>query len=123
MANNNIARYSRGLFYGTMTNNEGIVLTDPIEYDFQEFIEFMRNKRVKVIRINEADEFSPDLLSYAEYGTHEFWWVICYLNKIQDPLNELQAGMEIAIPLLKDIEEFKQSRNTATTRGQSVVLN
>jgi len=117
-----IARYSRDNFYGTMTDTDGEVLTDPIQYEFQAFIEFMRNKDVKVRRLSESDEKIPDLISYVEYGTHEFWWVICYINKIQDPINELEAGLEIAIPFIKDIEEFRQSQASANTRGQAVIL-
>lgn len=115
-------RYDRKNFFGTMTDDNDIVLTDPIQYDFQEFLEFMRNKNVRVIRLEEHNAYAPELISYLEFGTHEFWWVICYLNKIQDPINELEPGIEIAIPFLSDIEEFRQSRTSASTRGQSVIL-
>lgn len=114
-------KYDRSNFFGTMISN-GLELTDPIDWDFREFIEFMRNKNVKIIRLQEANAYAPELLSYLEYGTHEYWWIICYLNKIQDPINELEPGLQIAIPFLSDIEEFRQSRISSSTRGQSVIL-
>ena len=117
-----ISKYSRDNFYGTMTNNDNEVLTDPLQYDFEEFIEFMRDKDVRVVRLSESNERLPDAISYFEYGSSEFWWVICYVNRIQDPLNELDAGLEIAIPFIRDIEEFKQSQNSSQTRGETVIL-
>jgi nucleoid-associated protein YgaU len=35
--------------------------------------------------VKEGDEWS--LLSYGFYGTVEYWWIICKINKISNPLN------------------------------------
>lgn len=115
-------KYDRGKFFGTLTTSDGIVAADPLSFDFEEFIEFMRNKRVKIRRIQEAEEAAPDLISFQEYGDEQYWWLILLINKIQDPINELTPGTVLAIPSLKDIEEFRQSRTSATTRGEAVIL-
>ena len=114
--------YNRANFFGTQTDNSGTISTDPVAFDFVEFFEFMRTKRVKQRRISAAEEGSPDLISFQEYGSEQYWWVIMFINKIQDPINELTAGTLIAVPLLRDVEEFRQSRISAQTRGQAVIL-
>jgi hypothetical protein len=114
--------YNRANFYQTQTNEGGVVSTDPVSFSFREFFEFMRDKTVKQRRIAESEEGAPDLISYQEYGDEQYWWVIMYINKIQDPINDLTAGTLIAIPSLSDVEEFNQLRNSARTRGQAVIL-
>jgi hypothetical protein len=114
--------YNRTNFLGTQTDEDSIESSDPIAWDFKEFFEFMRSKKVKQRRISSSEEGAPDLISIQEYGSHQYWWVILFINKIQDPINELVAGDLIVIPQLRDIEEFKQSRISAVTRGQSVIL-
>ena len=46
-----------------------------------------------------------------------------FVNRLQDPVNEFTAGTQIAIPRLKDIEEFRQSQSSGQTRGETVILN
>jgi hypothetical protein len=115
-------RYLRSNFYSTQTDNDGTVLTDPVTFKFNLFADFMRDKRAKVVTITSANEGSPELISYQHYGTHEFWWVIMFINRIQDPINELTPGTRIAIPFLSDIEAFRQSREAVSNRGESVIL-
>ena len=114
--------YNRTNFLETQTDNDGVVSSDPVAWDFVEFLEFMRTRRVKQRRISSAEEGQPDLIAWQEYGDDQYWWVIMYINKIQDPINELTAGTLIAVPLLRDVEEYRQSRVAAQTRGQSVIL-
>lgn len=114
--------YNRTNFLETQTDSDGIVSVDPVAWAFKEFFEFMRTKKVRQRRISSSEESSPELISLQEYGSEQYWWVILFINKIQDPINELTAGTLIFIPRLKDIEEFRQSRISAQTRGQSVIL-
>lgn len=114
--------YNRTNFFETQTDSDGIISVDPVAWDFKEFFEFMRTKRVKQRRISAAEEGAPELISFEEYGDEQYWWVIMFINKIQDPINELTAGTLIAVPLLRDVEEFRQSRISAQTRGEAVIL-
>lgn len=114
--------YNRADYLRTQTDSNNIVSSDPVAWDFNEFLEFMRTKRVKQRRISSAEEAAPELISWQEYGDEQYWWLILYVNKIQDPINELTAGTLLAIPRLSDVEEFRQSRISANTRGESVTL-
>lgn len=42
----------------------------------------------------------PDLLSYDLYGTTDYWWIFAVRNPnvIEDPIFDLQAGIEIFVP-------------------------
>ena len=42
----------------------------------------------------------PDLLSFDLYGTTDYWWIFAVRNPniIQDPIFDLQAGVEIFVP-------------------------
>lgn len=115
--------YDRAKFFGTVINEEGIELTDFINFSFNSFIEFLRTRRVKVRRLSSAEEGSPELVSFQEYGDEQFWWVIMLANRLQDPINEFVPGLEIVIPRLQDVEEFRQAQSSGATRGEAVVLN
>ncbi len=119
MTNNS---YTRSNFFDIMVDNNGVESIDPVSFEFVEFFEFMRSKIIKTRRIKESEEGAPDLISFQEYGDEQYWWVILYINKIQDPINELTAGTLIAIPRISDIEEFKNNRASTNTRGEAVIL-
>tara|TARA_R110002167_G_scaffold263838_1_gene470591 strand:- start:616 stop:915 length:300 start_codon:yes stop_codon:yes gene_type:complete len=46
-------------------------------------------------------EGRPDLISNAVYGTPYMWWVICVANNISDPFEQLKAGKQIKLPIIK----------------------
>lgn len=117
-----VKSYTRSNFLDIMTDNDGIQSIDPISFDFNEFFEFMRSRIIKTRRIKESEEGAPDLISFQEYGDDQYWWIIMYINKIQDPINELTAGTVIAIPRISDIEEYKNNRASSNTRGEAVIL-
>jgi hypothetical protein len=50
----------------------------------------------------------PDLLSYDLYGTTDFWWIFAVRNPnvIEDPIFDLQAGVEIYVPTRVRIQEL-----------------
>lgn len=114
--------YNRKNFFTTQVDDDNISSIDPVSFDFKGLFEFFKTKQVKLRRISDAEEAAPDLISFQEYGTHAYWWVILYLNKIQDPINELTAGTLIAIPSLSDVEEFRQADLSGKTRGETVIL-
>ena len=57
-------------------------------------------------RTTVHDEGRPDLVSYEAYGTVSFWWIICLVNQIDDPLTDLVEGMVLKIPSMLDIRNF-----------------
>lgn len=47
--------------------------------------------------VTPGTEYRPDLISYAAYGTVDFWWRIMEANNIKDVF-ELKSGLNIYIP-------------------------
>lgn len=47
----------------------------------------------------------PDLLSYDEYGTVDYWWVFMERNKdvLFDPIYDFKAGIVIIVPPIDSI--------------------
>ena len=58
--------YDRAKFFGDQTDNDGVVLKDPIDFDFSNLLEFLRDRRVKLRRLTEAEEGAPDIVSFEE---------------------------------------------------------
>jgi hypothetical protein len=50
----------------------------------------------------------PDLLSYDLYGTTDFWWIFAVrnMNVIEDPIFDLQSGIEIFVPTRDRVREL-----------------
>jgi hypothetical protein len=93
---------NRTLFFDKIT-------VDSIEeYDYlhNSLSRFTMNYPVSYYRILESEVMRPDLISYRCYETVDFWWIILYVNDIQDPLNDLTSGTVIKIPNILDIYEF-----------------
>ena len=59
-------------------------------------------------RVVTADLMRPDLISYKNYGTVEFWWIICLVNNIDNPLIDLEIGQILSIPAQQDVYSFQR---------------
>lgn len=42
----------------------------------------------------------PDLISQKAYQTPEYWWLICAVNDISDPFEQLIPGKLIKLPII-----------------------
>ena len=51
----------------------------------------------KFVLINSSTEYRPDLVSYAAYGTVDFWWYIMEFNGIKD-IYDFKSGLTLRIP-------------------------
>jgi len=47
-----------------------------------------------------------DLISYLNYQTVDYWWLITQANGITDPINEIVMGQELIIPSIPDYYDF-----------------
>jgi len=45
-------------------------------------------------------------ISYKKYGTIDLWWMICLVNKVQNPLAPLNSGDIIRIPKSQVVQEI-----------------
>ncbi len=59
-------------------------------------------------RIDSHDVSQPDLISKKMYDTERFWWIICLVNRIENPLEDLTEGAILKIPSIYDIYDFYQ---------------
>lgn len=106
---NKLSRFSRGKFYSTIIDpNTNETVLDIMSFKFSDLFNFIKDKSAIVYTITEAEEYQADLISFNNYGTEQYWWIVCLVNKITDPLTQLYAGKVLAIPDLGDVEEFYQ---------------
>ena len=112
----------RDIYYQTV-ESEGVTQIDLLSSLFKDFKNFMKTRFVKIYVIDEDTENKADLISFKIYGIHEYWWLICDLNNIVDPLTDLTRGKQLAIPNITDINLYiqnKQSNNFGTIREISL---
>jgi hypothetical protein len=56
-----------------------------------------------------SDVGRPDLISFKNYGGDVgYWWIICLVNGIQNPLTDITIGMKLKIPHILDINAFQR---------------
>lgn len=51
-----------------------------------------------VTKVKAGEEGRLDLISARVYRTDSLWWLLAYFNDIEDPFEEVAAGMEIRYP-------------------------
>ena len=56
--------------------------------------------------VDAGDIAAPDLISYTNYGTERFWWIICLVNNIGNPFTGFSVGQRLIIPSIYDIDAF-----------------
>jgi len=85
-----------------------VSINNTTEYDHlnNTLYRFTMKYPVKYYRIAEDDVMRPDLISWKVYQTVDYWWLICFVNNIQDPFNDIISGDLIKIPNLLDVYEF-----------------
>jgi hypothetical protein len=93
---------NRSRFYNTVTVN-GTVELDLIDNSLSAF---QMKRTPGYHRVSEEEIARPDLISYRLYGTHVYWWIICLVNAMSNPLMDLEVGDVLTIPNLLDIHDF-----------------
>ena len=62
---------------------------------------------VTYYQVNESDLMRPDMISYKCYnGVFDYWWIICYVNQIENPFTDFTVGQILTIPNFLDIINF-----------------
>lgn len=67
---------------------------------------FPMNYRPLYYRVTAADFMRPWLISYKCYGVVDFWWLLMFLNDIENPFTDLEEGMILTVPNRIDIYDF-----------------
>lgn len=92
----------RTLFYKQATVN-GI---DELDMLWNRLSNFTMNYTPVYYRVTVHDVMQPDNISYNMYGTERYWWIICLVNGIMNPFDELVIGTVLKLPNIVDIEDF-----------------
>lgn len=56
--------------------------------------------------LEAADVGRPDVLSYKMYKTPELYWVILWMNNINDPFEGMYPGMLLRVPTMARLSAF-----------------
>ena len=68
----------------------------------------MRVSSSKVHTVRDGNVGRLDRISYEEYDTVGFWWVIAAVNDIIDPRTDMSVGQRLLIPDFADVAVFRQ---------------
>jgi len=79
---------SKVLYYGE--NNK-------ITFETYKRKDIVSSTKDKFVLINSSTEYRPDLVSYAAYGTVDYWWYIMEFNGIKD-IYDFKSGITLRIP-------------------------
>jgi hypothetical protein len=60
--------------------------------------------------IESGYETRPDMISYRFYNTTHFWWLICFVNNLNDPAYGFEPGQVIRIPPFNTITSYIYGR-------------
>lgn len=79
-----------------------------LEIDFltNAFSDFRFEREKTFYTVKEYDLLRPDIISFKNYRTIDYWYIIMKYNNIQDIYNDLKVGDVLTIPHIRDIEEF-----------------
>ena len=91
-------------FYTVVRNDE----IDEYDYLHNNLTKFTTTYALSYYRIEQGDLMRPDLISYRIYGTIDYWWLICMINGIQNPLKDMVVGALLEIPSVLDIYDFQK---------------
>ena len=57
---------------------------------------------------NISEVARPDNISWENFDTPYWWWLICLVNGIENPLTDITVGMKITIPNRLDVNAFQR---------------
>lgn len=93
----------RTQFYNIVTVN-GI---QEFDYLKNNLAFFTMTYPVTYYQVTDADLMRLDMISYKNYnGCTDYWWIIGYVNQIQNPFTDLVSGNLLIIPNILDIINF-----------------
>jgi hypothetical protein len=85
-----------------LDNTDGNTIMDSTSVDYKNF-KWTNGYFIHSITQKEIEK--PYLISYAYYGTVEYWDLILLLNNIEDPF-EIIPLSKLYIPKLQDVKQF-----------------
>ena len=94
------------------------------EYDFlnNSLSNFTMSYPISYYTVVQADLARLDLISYKTYQTVEYWWLIGYVNDVENIWTDMAVGDIYQIPNILDIYSFYKQYAINTNSGASSVL-
>jgi hypothetical protein len=89
-------------FYNIVTVNG----TEELDFLDNTLINFKIVQPPSYYRVRDVDLLAPDLIAYKAYQKEEYWWIICLVNDVYAPEEDLVTGMVLQIPDIVDIYNF-----------------
>lgn len=122
-----VPEYNRDYFYNTISyinKNNNIVenVFDVLSFKFLDLKDYLRSKPLQLYVIEAGKEFRPDLISYDIYSDTQYWYIICLINDIIDPMEDLVVGTTLIYPELYIIENFYNELLQVELEGRTVSL-
>ena len=94
----------------TYTNASQYYTTDQDTWylDFWNYREIDEDSTDYYITLTGKYNERPDLLSYDEYGTVDYWWIFAILNKdkLIDPIYDMTEGIVLRLPTLSRLSNL-----------------
>lgn len=109
-------------FFKVVTDPNGKDILDPYTFLWTDFPYFLRNSDGLAVRIDASLEGVPDLISWDNYGTHDYWWIIAIANQMVTPDTEIVSGMNLFVPNAADINNFNAQVTARLQQGRLVSL-
>lgn len=94
----------RTKFFEKVINSETGV--DELDYLSASFDKFVLNYTPAQYRLTVGDIMRPDLVSYKNYQTVNYWWVLCLHNGCNNVLTDMNVGDVWQVPNISDIYLF-----------------
>ena len=77
-----------------------------VDFLYNNISKFVMKYSPGYYRVDESDIMRPDMISYKNYGTVRYWWLLMFINEIEDSFNDLYVGQLLTIPNLLDVYDF-----------------
>jgi len=89
-------QYSVG--YRTVTHKNKRIAVACGSNKFEQYYTTLDFSNYRIGIVPAGYQNRPDLISNVFFGSPFFDWLICYINNIKDPFNELNSGDRILLP-------------------------
>jgi hypothetical protein len=86
----------------------GKVILDPYSFYMTDINYYIRNSIGTTRLIDRSSAGAPDLISWMEYETHDYWWLLCLVNLIIYGEKEIIPNMLFFLPRIPDVHAFMQ---------------
>ena len=113
-------KWGRGNFIPPVTDPNGVTIHDTFANRLIDFYEALKHSPIFRHTVIEGELAASDLISYVEYSEdHQYWHLILYGNRIEDPFTGFSPGDSLGMLTIPDMDKFFQNLNRVV--GQRII--